>query len=100
MDFLLEGFGVLGLVILLIAFVLNAKKHTKRRTILFNGLNFIGSVIMGLYAVAKDSTAFIFLEFIWAIIALYFLFSILSEKHIKSKSIKKENKKINKIIKK
>ncbi len=83
MDFLLEGFGVLGLLLLLAAFVLNARKHTKRRTILFNGLNFLGSMIMGIYAIQKDSTAFILLEFIWAIIALYFLVSILHERHIK-----------------
>ena len=93
MDLFIEGFGVLGLVILLLAFVLNAKKHTKRRTILFNGLNFIGSMIMGFYAVMKDSTAFILLEFIWAIIALYFLFSITHERHVKPKLSKKNKKK-------
>ena len=97
MDFLLEGFGVFGLLLLLAAFVLNAKKHTKRRSLMYNGLNFLGSMIMGVYAIAKDSTAFILLEFIWAIIALYFLFSILHERHIKPRlkksNLKKKNKK-------
>ena len=89
MDYLLEAFGALGLIILLLAFILNAKQHTKRRTLFFNGLNFVGSVIMGLYAVAKNSTAFIALEFIWALIALYFIFSILHERHIKPRLEKK-----------
>jgi O-antigen ligase len=93
MDFLLEGFGVLGLLLLLAAFILNAKKHTKRRTLMYNGLNFLGSMVMGIYAIAKDSTAFILLEFIWAIIALYFLFSILHERHIKPRIGKKDSKK-------
>ncbi len=65
--------GAIGLGILIFAFVLNHGKHKKRFTLTYNGLNFIGSLMLVYYAYAINSIIFIILNITWAFIALYFI---------------------------
>jgi len=92
MVLIIDLFGIFGMVLLLAAFITNIKKHTKQRAILYNGLNFIGALILCLYAYLINSLVFVGLQLIWAIIALYFLYCILYEKQIDSKLEKKISK--------
>ena len=68
-----EIFGMLGLGILLLAFILNHGKHKKRFTFTYNSLNFIGSLMLVYYAYTINSIVFIILNITWAVIALYFI---------------------------
>ncbi|MFA6065466.1 MAG: hypothetical protein WCW44_02805 [archaeon] len=89
MVWMFDLIGIAGMVILLFAFTLNVKKHTKRRTILFNSLNFIGAMLLFVYALLIQSQVFMALQLIWAAVAIYFVFSIVKEKHSSSKSMKR-----------
>ena len=62
--------GALGLVVLLIAFVI---EHLKRERFYFDLLNLIGSLILGVYAVLIKNIIFIILEFLWAVFSLFYL---------------------------
>ncbi|MFH0714615.1 MAG: hypothetical protein V1847_02475 [Candidatus Diapherotrites archaeon] len=80
--------GALGLVILLLAFILNAGKHTKRNTFLFNGLNLIGSGLLAGYAFQIGAWIFVVLETIWVFFAAYFLLRLTHHK-VRNRKVKK-----------
>jgi len=89
MDFLIELMGIAGLIVLLIGFVLNIQKQTKKRKIIYNALNFIGATLLCIYAYINSITIFIALEAIWAIIALYFVYSLVRDEPKKKLNHKK-----------
>jgi len=64
--------GAVGLIILLIAFVIE-HLHRKQSRFWFNLLNAIGSLILGIYAIYTNNIIFIILEFLWMIISLFYL---------------------------
>ncbi len=68
-----ELFGALGLLLLLFAFYLVSSGRYSHHHIAYNLLNFVGSLILGLYAYHIRSIIFIVLEFIWTMVALYFI---------------------------
>lgn len=88
MNLLLDAFGAFGFVLLLAAFFLNLSKKIVRNTFVYNGLNFVGSMILLYYAYQIGSMVFVFLETAWAIISLVFLFKKTHHhiKHRKKKS--------------
>lgn len=65
--------GAIGLGLLIFAFILNHGKHKKRFTFTYNGLNFIGSLMLVYYAYTINSIVFIILNITWAFFALYFI---------------------------
>ena len=77
MSLLLDAFGSIGLLLLLVAFYLNVTKKIVRNTFTYNGLNLIGSLILVYYAFVLNSGIFIVLESIWAFISLYFLLKLI-----------------------
>lgn len=90
---LLDIFGAIGLILLLAAFVINHYKFIPRRTFIFNGLNFIGSGILAIYAYYIGSDVFLVLESIWVIISAYFLLDIFHKRHVvKTEKPKKKKK--------
>ena len=68
-----EIIGMVGLGLLLLAFVINHGKHKKRFSFTYNSLNFIGSLMLVYYAYTINAIVFIILNIIWAFIALYFI---------------------------
>ncbi|MFA6269064.1 MAG: hypothetical protein WCW13_03060 [archaeon] len=85
MDFFIDGFGVIGLVILLVAFILNVRKRTRHRVFLYNSLQFVGASILCLYAFVTNSMVFTILEGVWALIAVYFIYEFSYEEKLKHK---------------
>jgi len=80
MEIMFEAFGVLGIICLLGAFYINNKKRKiARRTKVYNGLNFVGAIILGIYAYLTGAWIFALLNLIWALIALRFLLILASE---------------------
>lgn len=74
MDLLVtELIGAPGLILLILAFYLNVSKKIKRFSLEYNGLNLAGAAILTYYAYLIDAPVFIGLEFIWFLVALYFL---------------------------
>jgi multisubunit Na+/H+ antiporter MnhB subunit len=71
MDYVLL-LGTIGLIILLIAFIIEHTK-IKKKKFYFNLLNFIGSTILGIYAILTSNIIFIILEFAWAIFSIVYL---------------------------
>ena len=64
--------GTIGLIILLIAFIIENSK-LKKRKFYFNIMNLVGSTILGVYAILTWNIIFIILEFLWAIASLVYL---------------------------
>ncbi|HIH21992.1 MAG TPA: hypothetical protein HA222_05040 [Candidatus Diapherotrites archaeon] len=66
--------GFLGLIILLIAFLMNVRRHKHNfwETYLF--LNFAGSALLAYYALSLNSIPFLVLEAVWAVFSLFKLF--------------------------
>ena len=74
-----EIIGIIGLVIILIAFALNHWKKVTVNGFRYNAGNFVGSIMLGTYANQIGSIPFLVLQFAWAGIALYFLIKRVNE---------------------
>jgi hypothetical protein len=61
----------IGVIILLIAFVLNMLKKLSAQSRIYTGLNFIGAGICGFSSYLISFYPFVVLEGIWATFALY-----------------------------
>lgn len=96
MNLLFEAIGVLGLVILLTAFLINVKKRTRHRIMLYNTMQFFGAALLCIYAYINGITLFVLLQAIWAVVALFFIYEQIQET---KKAITKNKSKI-KLIKK
>jgi membrane glycosyltransferase len=79
----IDIFGAFGLVMLLGAFIINHLKGIPRRTFIYNGLNFLGSGILTLYAYHIGSNVFMILNIFWVLISGYFVLDIYHKRHIK-----------------
>lgn len=63
--------GICGLTLLLIAFGLgNLRQYNQDLLLLYNPLNFVGALLLAIYAFSSMNWIFIILEGIWAIYAL------------------------------
>jgi len=72
--------GTAGLVLLLIAFLLNELDKVDENSITYNILNLIGSVSLIFYAYKLNSIIFIILNIVWAGVALTKLISLILNK--------------------
>jgi len=63
--------GILGMVLLLLAFVLNLLKIKTEETYLYIILNILGAGISAFYAVSLNAIPFIILEAVWGAFAVY-----------------------------
>ena len=101
MDLILNIIGVIGLVILLVALVLNVRKRTRQRIVLYYSMQLIGAGLLCVYAYLISSQIFFVLQLIWVLVSAYFLYDNtigLENKNIlKNKLIiKKKSRKLNK----
>lgn len=62
--------GVIGAVIILTAFLLNQTNKLKNDAILYDLLNFCGSVLLTVYAILLNSIPFVILNIIWGGVSL------------------------------
>jgi nicotinamide riboside transporter PnuC len=62
--------GIIGATIILVLFLLNQFNKLKNNNIWYDGGNFVGSVLLAIYAVLLNSTPFLILNFIWAVFSL------------------------------
>jgi hypothetical protein len=61
----------IGVIILLIAFVLNMLKKVSAQSRLYSGMNFLGAGLCGFSSYLISFYPFVVLESIWALFALY-----------------------------
>lgn len=62
--------GILGALILLVAFTLNQIEIIGRDSVTYDGLNMIGGLLMTWYAYLIGSYPFLVLNLVWAFMAL------------------------------
>lgn len=66
-----EVIGVVGLVLILTAYFLNYQKIVKRDSRTYDALNLFGGLALFYYSVSLQAMAFIVLQAVWTLIALY-----------------------------
>lgn len=69
-------FGIVGLLIILVAFALNLFHFLSPKSKVYNWMNILGSVLLGIYALYLRSIPFFVLQIIWALLSLIKLFHI------------------------
>lgn len=62
--------GTIGAGIILVLFILNQTNKLKNDNLYYDLLNFIGSLLLILYALMLNSWPFVVLNFIWAVFSL------------------------------
>jgi len=72
--------GIIGLSLLLLAFVLNLLKKIKQNSKTYNLINFLGASLLTYYSYTLNNAIFFILELVWAIFALYFLIKLTIKK--------------------
>ncbi len=72
--------GIIGLVLLLVAFVFEEFTSLAQDSMFFNLLNIVGSIGLGYYALILGSIPFIILEVVWGAVALWKLVLILEKR--------------------
>jgi hypothetical protein len=72
--------GVLGMVLLLGAFVLNLLKVKKENSYTYILMNLFGAGISTYYAVTLDAVPFVILESVWAAFAMYKLIAVTAKR--------------------
>jgi hypothetical protein len=65
--------GVVGILLILLAFLIENIGKSGKNKIYYNILNCIGSFFLLLYAYANNTILFIFLNAVWVLIAIYFI---------------------------
>ena len=83
MDLILNIFGVIGLVILLVALIFNVRKRTRQRVVLYYLMQLVGAGFLCIYAYLLNSQIFFALQGIWVIVSAYFLYENIIQKKIK-----------------
>lgn len=72
--------GVIGMILILVAFIGDLFKKITEDFIVYNLMNIAGALALTYYAYALNSWPFLILELIWAIFAGYKLFLIYKNK--------------------
>lgn len=62
--------GIIGAVLVLIAFLMNQTNKWKNDSIKYDLVNFLGSLALVIYAVLTESYPFLVLNSVWAIFSL------------------------------
>jgi len=76
--------GILGMILLLLAFALNLLKKVTEHSISYILLNIFGAGISFYYAYTLNAVPFIILEVVWALFAIYKLIVVAKQKQLKS----------------
>ena len=77
--------GIIGMLLILVAFLMNQTHRWTSDTYYFDLLNFLGAYLLGIYAVLIGSVPFIALQTVWAIISLKDVIKYLFKKKKKKK---------------
>lgn len=78
--------GLIGMALILVAFILNeVSGHIDRESKEYNILNILGSTFLIFYAYALSSWPFLILNIVWAIVAVWKLSTLLMRKSRKKK---------------
>lgn len=72
--------GIIGLFLLLLAFVLNLLKKINQNSKIYNLINFVGASLLTYYSYTLNNAIFFILELVWAVFALYFLIKLIIKK--------------------
>lgn len=72
--------AVIGMILVLIAFVLDEFGNVNQNTYIYNILNIFGSGFLAYYAFALNSLPFLILNIVWMSVALYKLVKISRKK--------------------
>jgi len=73
--------GVLGLILILSAFLLEEfYKHTRHESFAYNAINLVGAFFLTWYAWTLASWPFLILNGVWALVAAYKLVEIATRK--------------------
>ncbi|MFH1012217.1 MAG: hypothetical protein V1760_00505 [Candidatus Peregrinibacteria bacterium] len=67
--------GASGATIILIAFILNQTGRWKNEYFIYDLFNFVGSVVLIIYAVILSSYPFMVLNFVWGAVSLRDIFA-------------------------
>ena len=70
-------FGLIGMLIILAAFVLNLLKILTQDEISYSVMNIIGSIFLAVYSYKLNAMPFLTLQFVWASFAAYKIITIL-----------------------
>ena len=73
MDFV-QAVSLLGAAMILVAYVANQTGRMDRRSLTYNLLNLVGSILLAYVAVVGRQYGFIVLEVVWAAVSLYALY--------------------------
>lgn len=65
--------GLIGLILVLFAFVLENTGKLHKKHYVYNWLNLVGSVFLIVYAIILSSWIFVILNTAWVLFAAYFL---------------------------
>lgn len=85
--FLIEGVGIIGMIIVLTNLYLLETGHEKAKSKTYLTIGLVGSIILTLYSLILGSFSFIVLNFAFIIVNVYFLFKV--KKEIRKKKRKK-----------
>jgi hypothetical protein len=66
-------FGLIGVILILIAFLVENLFKGQKKKFYYNLLNMFGSIMLFLYAYSTNTTIFMFLNAVWVMIAIYFM---------------------------
>ena len=69
--------GILGMLLILIAFILSEVELVARHIVLYNFLNVVGSILLAYYAYILNSLPFLILNITWIAFATYKLLTII-----------------------
>jgi len=72
--------GTSGAVLILIAFIFNQTHRWKDDSIVYDGFNLIGSILLLAYAILLSSYPFVVLNSVWALVSLMDVFQDLYKK--------------------
>lgn len=74
--------GIIGMALILVAFIGDLFKKITEDFVIYNIINIVGALALAYYAYVLDSLPFLILELIWAIFAGYKLMLIYKSKTI------------------
>ncbi len=61
--------GIIGMVLVLIAYILNQLGRLDDENVFYDGLNFVGALLLFVYALAEEVYPFLILNAVWGAVA-------------------------------
>ncbi len=62
--------GIAGSALVLVAFLLNQSNRLKNSSVVYDFLNFLGSLLLLIYAIYTNSLPFIIVNIVWGLFSL------------------------------